>query len=54
VITAEELDAIKQELRERKSLERIYAVDLVDQKGKVHAQVEKTIYIARRRDRDAK
>jgi hypothetical protein len=53
VIATEELDAIKQELLGRKALERIYHVDLVDQKGKVHAQVEKTIYIARRRD-DAK
>ena len=54
VITPEELEAIKRELRDRKSLERVYTIDLADQRGKVHAHVEKTIYIARRRDDAAK
>lgn len=48
VITAEETEAIKRELIDRKSLERIYQVDLVDAAGKVHAKIEKTIYIGRR------
>lgn len=52
VIGPEELEAIKTELKDRKSLERIYQVDLVDKDGKVHAEVEKTIYIARK-DREA-
>ncbi|MEO6393425.1 MAG: DUF4442 domain-containing protein [Pyrinomonadaceae bacterium] len=48
VITAEETEAIKTELTERKSLERIYQIDLVDAAGKVHAKIEKSIYIGRR------
>lgn len=51
-IGLEELEAIKTELKDRKSLERIYQVELVDKDGKVHAEVEKTIYIARK-DREA-
>lgn len=50
VIAPEELETIKTELNGRKSLERIYQVDLVDKDGKVHAEVEKTIYIARKAD----
>ena len=50
VIAPEELDAIKAELNGRRSLERVYRVDLVDKAGQVHAEVEKTIYIAQRRD----
>jgi acyl-coenzyme A thioesterase PaaI-like protein len=50
VVAPEELNAIKAELTERKSLERVYSVSLVDQSGAVHAEVEKTIYIARRRE----
>lgn len=49
LITAEETEAIKTELTERKSLERIYQIDLVDADGKVHAKIEKTIYIGRRK-----
>jgi acyl-coenzyme A thioesterase PaaI-like protein len=50
LVPPEEVQAIKDELSGRKSLERIYRVDLVDDAGKVHAQVTKTIYIARRRE----
>jgi hypothetical protein len=50
VVPPEEVQAIKNELTGRKSLERIYQVELVDSAGKVHAQVTKTIYIARRRE----
>ncbi|MDQ3803187.1 MAG: DUF4442 domain-containing protein [Acidobacteriota bacterium] len=47
----EEVAAIKAELSGRKSLDRVYRVELVDDAGKVHAEVEKTLYIARR-DKD--
>jgi acyl-coenzyme A thioesterase PaaI-like protein len=45
----EEVAAIKAELAGRKSLDRVYRVELVDDAGKVHAEVEKTIYIAKRK-----
>ncbi|HVF44402.1 MAG TPA: DUF4442 domain-containing protein [Pyrinomonadaceae bacterium] len=48
VVERSEVEAIKAELVGRKSLDRVYRVDLVDGAGKVHAQVEKTLYIARR------
>jgi acyl-coenzyme A thioesterase PaaI-like protein len=48
VLTPEEIAAIKDELRGRKSLDRIYTVELKNKQGKVHAIVEKTLYIARR------
>lgn len=48
VLERSEVESIKSELRGRKSVDRVYRVDLVDDAGKVHAQVEKTLYIARR------
>jgi acyl-coenzyme A thioesterase PaaI-like protein len=54
VIDAAEVEAIKEELRGRKSVDRVYAVELVDDAGKVHARVEKTLYIARRSGAAAK
>jgi len=48
VLDGSEAEAIKSELQGRKSIDRVYKVDLVDDAGKVHAQVEKTLYIARR------
>jgi len=48
VLDSSEVESIKSELRVRKSVDRVYRVDLVDDAGKVHAQVEKTLYIARR------
>jgi len=45
-ITDEELDAIRAELRERDSTERVYTVRLVDEDGTVHATVRKTVYIS--------
>lgn len=45
----EEVAAIRAELDGRKSLDRVYRVDLVDDAGRVHAEVEKTLYIAKRR-----
>jgi acyl-coenzyme A thioesterase PaaI-like protein len=52
-VSPSEVEAIKSELRGRKSVDRVYAVELVDDAGKVHARVEKTLYIARRRSAKA-
>jgi len=43
-----ETDAIRAALSAARSIERVYRADLVDDRGKVHAEVEKTLYIARR------
>ncbi|MDQ3135434.1 MAG: DUF4442 domain-containing protein [Acidobacteriota bacterium] len=51
LLMTDEVGRIKTELLDRKSLERIYQVELIDEAGKVHARVEKTIYIARREGR---
>jgi acyl-coenzyme A thioesterase PaaI-like protein len=48
VLTREEIAAIKDELREKKSLDRVYTVELKNKQRKVHAIVEKTLYIARK------
>lgn len=51
VLSDEEVAGIKSELAARPSIDRVYAIDLTDQKGAVHATVEKTLYIRRARDR---
>lgn len=51
VVEEEELESIRDELTREKSIERVYTVDLVDAEGKVHATVEKTLYL-RRKDGD--
>lgn len=43
-----ELDTIRSLLKSEASVERSYAVELVDADGKVHAEVEKVIHIRRR------
>lgn len=48
VLDDAEVESIKSELQGRKSVDRVYRVNLVDDAGKVHAEVEKTLYIARR------
>ena len=47
-VTDEEIAAIKAELVTQKSLDRVYTVELKNDAGKVHAIVEKTLYIARK------
>ncbi len=49
----EELRAIETEfeLRGARSIDRLYTVDLTDSQGAVHATVEKTIYIRRRKEK---
>lgn len=45
-ITDEELDAIRAELREEESTERVYTTRLVDEEETVHATVRKTVYVS--------
>jgi len=40
-----ELDAIRRELETKRSIDRVYTIDLVDAEGTAHAAVEKTIYV---------
>lgn len=47
ILTPEEIAAIKSEAQTRKSFDRVYTVELKNAAGKVHAVVEKTLYIAR-------
>jgi acyl-coenzyme A thioesterase PaaI-like protein len=54
VVTPSEVAEIRAALAGRKSIDRVYTVELVDDAGKLHAQVEKTIYIARRERAEAR
>jgi len=47
-IDAAETDAIRAALRDARSIDRIYRVALTDAEGTVCAEVEKTLYIARK------
>ncbi len=49
IITPEEIIEIKAQLEETKSIDKIYKVELKDEKGKIHCIVEKTIYISKNR-----
>jgi acyl-coenzyme A thioesterase PaaI-like protein len=44
-----ELQAIRAALQENHHLDRVYHIDLKDDQGKVHATVEKTVYVALKR-----
>lgn len=44
----EELRAIRSELETARSIDRVYTVELRDGAGKLHASVEKTIYIRKK------
>lgn len=48
VITEEDLESIRKEAAEKKSLDRIFRIELADKDGVVHAEVDKTIYIRRK------
>lgn len=43
-----EINEIKLILRDQKSVDRIYTVEITDSAGTVHCVVEKTLYIARK------
>ena len=47
-MTDEEIETIKQELQDKKSLDRHYSVELKDKHGKVYAIVDKTVFIRRK------
>jgi acyl-coenzyme A thioesterase PaaI-like protein len=49
LITPVEIDEIRKLLETEKSVDRVYNVELVDKNGKVHALIEKTLYIAGKR-----
>lgn len=48
LLTEVELSEIKMRLETEKSIDRIYTVKLADGNGKVHAEIEKTLYVARK------
>ncbi len=52
LLPVEDTDEIRRLLQTERSIDRVYAIDLVDAAGTVHATVEKTIYM-RLRDRPA-
>jgi acyl-coenzyme A thioesterase PaaI-like protein len=54
LLAPSELEAIRTGLQEENHLNRVYHIDLKDNQGKVHATVEKTVYVAHRRPPDAK
>lgn len=45
-LTEDELNEIKEFLKTKKSVDRIYNVELKDKNGKIHCLIEKTLYIA--------
>lgn len=48
LVDENELAEIKELLRNSKSIDRVYNVELKDKNGKVHCLIEKTLYIANR------
>lgn len=50
LLTGEELGEIKTILETQRSVDRIYTVELADKSGKVHAIIEKTLYIAKKNE----
>jgi acyl-coenzyme A thioesterase PaaI-like protein len=48
LLTDDEIEEIKRRLATEKSVDRVYTVELADKNGKVHAVIEKTLYIASR------
>jgi len=49
LLTQDELDEIKTLLETEKSVDRIYTVKLKDKTGKIHAEIVKTLYIAKKK-----
>ncbi len=48
-VTQEEIDEIKRLAETEKSIDRIYELELKDKAGVVHALIEKTVYISKKR-----
>jgi acyl-coenzyme A thioesterase PaaI-like protein len=49
LITPEEIGEIKAQLEETKSIDKIYKIELKNKEGKVHAIIEKTLYLSKKR-----
>ena len=47
-LDAQEISEIKELAATQKSIDRVYNVDLKDKAGAIHAQIEKTIFIAKK------
>lgn len=47
-LSTEEIDEIKRLAEDARSVDRIYNVEFKDKDGVVHAQIEKTLYIAKK------
>lgn len=48
IVSDEDIAEIKTALETKKSFDKIYIVKLRDQAGKIHAEIEKTLYIAKK------
>lgn len=48
-LTDEEIDEIRRLAETEKSIDRVYEVELKDENGKIHAVIEKTLYISKKR-----
>ncbi len=49
LITPEEISDTQTQLELTKSIDKIYTIELKDEKGKVHAIIEKTLYLSKKR-----
>lgn len=49
ILTPEEITEIRSQLDTTKSIDRVYKVELKDKAGKIHAIIEKTLYLSKRR-----
>ena len=49
-LEADEIDEIKQLAETERSIDRIYNIELKDKNGVVHAFIEKTLYISKRKE----
>jgi acyl-coenzyme A thioesterase PaaI-like protein len=52
LVPEEETRTIRELLEKEASVDRVYRVELKDAEGKVHAEVDKTIYVRKRRRED--
>lgn len=50
MLSPEEISEIKRLAEDARSVDRLYNVELKDRSGVVHAQIEKTLYIAKKRN----
>lgn len=48
LVTQEDIEEIRNQLAEEKSIDKIYQVKLKNRVGEVHATIEKTLYISRK------